>query len=459
MAEDIMGKSFCNYKPYLIIIIFLFALLSPTVKTHAGSNEFELFDRAYEYYLSYQPEKAVEEFTLFLKEFPDSSARDAALFWLGKAFIQIQLPEEAEKVFSEIKEKHPQSPFILFVKRESDDFEKIENDETMLSLKEKEDLAKKIASERDELKKKLKEKEKESEDLHDKISQLEETEDSLNKLFEEEKRKTEELTNALNKCEEKKNEIVQQTDALTENVTEKEIIGLLLEEKKKKAESLQAKLKEYEYKESYIKNSSAVLQTLGIKDIVWRTGNVYEDMDNEQILYEKAKSLNVVPDIEQYRDFIKKYTFNQIQSDYLERFLILSGLIDLRLKEMPEEKMVEILMVKFGNNKFDKTALAANLQKHARKGLSFYDIYRLYPEEVQYSETGFKALQDWIKKRIQPLQNGQTGVIWSEDGYIIIKKAMKKLSYEPFQTISPEIKEKIRNYVRQWIDEYRNQTK
>lgn len=91
---------------------------------YALSNEFELFDRAYEYYLSCQPEKAVEDFTLFIKEFTDSSARDAALFWLGKAFTQLQLNEEAKKIFSEIIEKHPQSPFIPFVRRELDDFEK-----------------------------------------------------------------------------------------------------------------------------------------------------------------------------------------------------------------------------------------------------------------------------------------------------------------------------------------------
>ncbi len=453
-----MGKSFYYNKSYLIII-FLFILMTPPILIYAEPNEFEIFDRAYEYYLSYQPEKAIEEFTFFLKEFPESSARDAVLFWLGKSFAQIQLTEDAKKVFNEIESKYPQSPFISFIRKEIENLESKGNNKTKLNFVEKEDLLKKIVQERDENKKNLEEKEKELIDLQKENSKLKEAEISFNELLKEERRKTEELASLLTKCEEEKESVTPLKDTMKENIQKIEKMKILLEDEKRKAESMLTKIKEYEYKESYIKQSLFVLQSLDIQDLVWRTGNPYEDMENENLLYEKAKELNININIEKYKDLMNKFTMDQIQSDYIKKIIILSGLIDFRLKEMPDERMVEVLKVKFSDNKFDRTSLAVKLQTDAIKGVSFYDISRSYEEKLQYSEMLYEELQDWIKKRIQSLQDGQIGFIWSDDGYMIVKKEMKKLSYNPFQKTSPEKKEKIRNYVKQWIEKYKDQAK
>ena len=85
-----MGKSFLNYKSKLIICVLLSVMLFPGADLDASTREVELFNKGYEYYLSYQPEKAVEEFKAFLKEFPGSSVKDAVMFWLGKSSIQLK---------------------------------------------------------------------------------------------------------------------------------------------------------------------------------------------------------------------------------------------------------------------------------------------------------------------------------------------------------------------------------
>jgi len=97
----------------LLICILLFITTA-----EASRREFQLFDHAYDSYLSYRPEKAVEEFRIFLEEFPDSSAKDAALFWLAKSLLQIKSIEEAKKTFAYVKEQFPESPFIRYITKE-----------------------------------------------------------------------------------------------------------------------------------------------------------------------------------------------------------------------------------------------------------------------------------------------------------------------------------------------------
>ena len=73
--KKVLSKKVGTAVTSIILVIFL-----ATINTYAAQQELDLFDRGYEFYLSYQPEKAVETFQIFLNEFPDSSAKDAALF-------------------------------------------------------------------------------------------------------------------------------------------------------------------------------------------------------------------------------------------------------------------------------------------------------------------------------------------------------------------------------------------
>ncbi len=119
-----MGKGFDKDKlkagaigRTLVIICFGVALF---VAADAGASrrEFDLFNKGYEYYLSYQPEKAAETLRAFLKEFPESSAADAALYWTGKSLLQLRAYDDARKVFSEIRRRFPESPYIKYVDKE-----------------------------------------------------------------------------------------------------------------------------------------------------------------------------------------------------------------------------------------------------------------------------------------------------------------------------------------------------
>jgi len=111
-------KKFLSKKVVAAVTSIILVIFLATINTYASQQELDLFDRGYEYYLSYQPEKAVETFQLFLNEFPDSSVKDAALFWLGRSFVKVSLFEEAKRVFDELKQQIPDSPFMAYVDKE-----------------------------------------------------------------------------------------------------------------------------------------------------------------------------------------------------------------------------------------------------------------------------------------------------------------------------------------------------
>lgn len=182
-----MGKGVCKNKIEAIIVTLLSLLLLNVLDTYASCREFELFDRGYEYYLSYQPEKAAETFKMSIKEFPDSFAKDAVMFWLGKSLIQLKSFEDARKVFSEIKQQFPESPFIQHVDRELE--KKGGNEAEGNKIKAGVGDAVKI---KDNLEARLAEAEEKARLIGKDLSKAIEDRDKLGSLLEQEKKKTEE---------------------------------------------------------------------------------------------------------------------------------------------------------------------------------------------------------------------------------------------------------------------------
>jgi hypothetical protein len=223
-----------------------------------------------EYYLSYQPEKAVEEFRIFLKEFPESSAKDAVMFWLAKSLTQLKSFEEAAKVFSGIKEQFPESPLTGYVERELEMMRKELSD----GGREKTpggDIAVENAPDQNTNVKKEQPGESPSEVL----------EYAGKPQVSAEGEKTEDLRSGLNKPGER---------------------------------------------EAYEINSSFVLDRLDIKDVLWRTGNISEDVENERILYEETIRSNIEADETMHGDIVEKYDFTPEQADYLNRYRHASSL-------------------------------------------------------------------------------------------------------------------------------------
>jgi len=113
-----MGKSFNNTAINTMAVVLAIVIALGAREAYPAYREAELFDLGYEHYLASQPEKALEAFTLFLKEFPQSSAKDAAMFWMGKSFVRMKQPQEARNIFDEMAREFPESPLRPYAIRE-----------------------------------------------------------------------------------------------------------------------------------------------------------------------------------------------------------------------------------------------------------------------------------------------------------------------------------------------------
>ncbi len=235
-----------NKNKTAVILSFLFAalLLFEIAEPNAALKEAELFEKAYSYYMSYQPEKALELFDVFLREYPNSTAKDSVMFWKAKTLMQLNKADEAKKIFLKIKEQFPESLFRSFSERELETIEKATKPYTVEVIKEEpagtpdniagyEKKLKKLEEEKKELDKNLSELNKKSQLIEKGLSKAIDDRTYLEGALEEERKKIGELTKRIAKGE----------ASSSEN-------AVLKEEKK----SLESKLKENEEK---IKNLNA----------------------------------------------------------------------------------------------------------------------------------------------------------------------------------------------------------
>jgi cell division septation protein DedD len=201
----------------------------------------------------------------------------------------------------------------------------------------------------------------------------------------------------------------------------------------------------------YISASQSLCDKLQIKEILWRTGNDNEDFLNEQVLYGEAKSQHITADKNELTEMIENYQLDDREADYLQRYLIISSLIERKIRDMPEEKVVESIIVRYDeNDRYVKIVLGSELQNMAKKGTPFEEIYRLYPDAVIFSVTGFPELEKRLKEKVQSVQDKEIVVTWSEDGYMILKPVFKGPVFRPFGDISPGLRDRMKTYVLAW---------
>lgn len=494
-----MGKVFHNHKLISIIrrgreaLALIAALLLWVSETRASYQEFELFDKGYEYYLSYQPEKAVEIFTVFLKEFPESSAKDAALFWLGKSLIHVKSFDEARKAFSRLQDEFPESHFIPHLKREletlgeaaikktgtggepakSRDAREPEKavDETKIYLIERETA--KAVEERDKLRLLFEEEKKKAGDMRARIAELEkgaaESRILLAKQEEERKKMADEMERALKELRDQKErpEAERQSVRKEDPLKDDDKRGNEKKDVKDVPRGYEAsgvRIKEKRYTTlqviDFVVNASSATVKSGIREVPWRSGNIYEDFINEHILFDEAKRVNVVADAGKVNELAGKFKLTRDEAEYLSRYLVISNLIDRKIKSIPEERVVESLTVHYtDSDKQVKVTLATELQGQAREGKAFEEIAAAFPDKVRFSVIGFQELQGWIKERIELLKDGEVSVVWTRDGYMILKPVMKRASYRPFEAVSPGTKNEIRAFVSAWIEALKKEIK
>lgn len=489
-----MGEGFNHDKPgtggrgLMRLLVFVSAFLLMVSGVHAAGSEFELFDKGYEEYFAYRPEKAVESFRAFLRDFPESSAKDAAIFWLGKALIQTGSVEESKKVFSELKQQSPESPFLSYA----------EGELKALALQEKsrkdgpkKDETVKVAAIDETVRERgLKEAEGRIRLLESELAKSAELKDGLRILLEEERKKTADMRSAIAGLEKResdvrvllagrqeelekkagagKNQTLSEGDAKEVNAEGRSVrteipqtgaIGRDAQDRpkyEKMVVSIGNKDYPVEQVVDFMVLSSVAMEKMGVREVPWRSGSLFDDFIVEQILYDEAKKENAAVDAQKHKRLAERFMLSAAEEDYLKRYLAISGFIDRKIGTMPEERVVESLAVRYSDrDKQEKVVLANELQEQAKAGKPFDEIQQTFPDKVQVSTVAFQELQGWIKERIELLRDGEVSVVWTKDGYMILRPVLRKVTYRPFEKMNQVRKDEVRAFVREWTGELR----
>lgn len=661
-----------SFRTFAIISFVLLSLLLSAGISLSTDDEFQLLKEGYEHFFSYRPEKAAETFKSFLDKFPESSAKDAAMFWLGKSFVQLKYFDEAERLFAEVKQNYPESPFKQFIDSELEEITKMKSaarakEEKIITdvakdrdireladsrkpleiekglaeaidgrnklkallddeIKKSEEMKAKVTvltareselrgridelegqmkrwtesekslsdfkteknslllenkrlieetvqmvKERDELKDKVKKYEDSTEaDLDEKtkirvvemekknlvlekdLSRKNEEKENLKALFDEEKAKAQGLKENIIRLREKESEYIslllkveeeqknlreakenirklgnekesleseiiiykdflnaaaaeknvlankleemekrayqrekdmnilnsylthlmfqkkpEQTEKeIKKGIEERDTLKVLLDEEKVKTGELKVRIAGIEAREmqiiGYMTNAAVVLHKLGIREVLWRTGDIYNDFVAEQVLFDEAIKAGIVLQPGEYKELAEKYGLNKEESDYLRRYMTIGSLAIIRAGDVKEDMIIEVLLVEYGRKITEKKkTLATELQKQASSGKSFEDIQKMYPDLVRFYRVDIPEFsrkfreESKVIQKISPNQ-GKPISVWTEKGYMILKPLSRKQSYNIFDDIPPEKKEKIRAFLKKWLDELKS---
>jgi outer membrane protein assembly factor BamD (BamD/ComL family) len=551
MGKNPMGTSFCHNQSKLAPVVFVLICLLISFDVHASYREFELFDSGYEYYLSYKPVQAVEEFKAFLREFPNSSARDAALYWLGKSYLQMDAFVEARDAFWKIEVQFPDSPYMDYVEKElqvlarmqlpplpvseakeevevrqteevevrqteevevrqTEEVEASRTEEFSMLMQEALLKAKEEASRIGEIVQEGLKKSAEIQVINQRLQngdELQDMSDSMKQYAEPpvaeaeqivalERKRREELLSRMTESPPERKEFLDddspgiQVASNNQDYTERTVVSRQLpplpqEELGAGYDEMLDSIHEVEKELKKIIQTSELndesdemliagiqypgepaqpvdqfpyfLNAMGIDKIPWRSGNESEDLLNEGILTDAARQNGITLDDERIKALTEKHRFNQVQSDYLQTYLLIKKYFEKRLKNLPELTMVEILSVAYPQDIENKMTFAAKLQKMAREGIPFIDISRMYPESVTYQNKRYQELPTRMSQKLKGLDENDIAVVWSGDGYLIMKLITKDIQLEKYDNLPDKERTLLQSYIKTWILDLRTQ--
>jgi hypothetical protein len=380
--------------------VLTFALmLLPSPAASAGSDrELELFSTAYVHVLSMKPEKAAETFRAFLAEFPESSVKDAAMFWLGKSLISLKSYDEAEQLFHAIRRDVPPSPFLPFL------------EEALTGI--------------------------------------------VGARLSESPGERPAYAGSAGQSAGLAGPAVQSGEELTALQTPG------------KPEMLQIRIDGKTYTASQVimhaTSASFVVQKLGIGNPPWWKGDPLDDFIGERLLLDEARERNVSFDPKRRGELSERNGLSTEEAGYLGEFMIIGNIIDRLLMDDSKDVFVDMLTIKYSSRDISaKAMLASDLQKAAQTGRSFEEIQKQFGGLVQFTRVPLQEFNHTYKERSHIVRklasvNKDTGVVWSEKDFMLIKIVSDRPPFNPIAATGPEEKERIRAFMEQKLADFRN---
>lgn len=184
--------------------------------------------------------------------------------------------------------------------------------------------------------------------------------------------------------------------------------------------------------------SATALQKMGVSALPWRTGSAYEDFMSERLLALEASRVQISHDVKKTKQLSDRYRLTADEASYLRTLLAISGLVNSRTRNVEKARSIDVLNVQYTQKTISERALiAAELQKQARGGKAFEEIQKDFPGHVKFSRLSPEEFQRRFREKSRVLEKldvmkEDTVVLWTENGYSIIRPVTTRLSFDPF---------------------------
>lgn len=199
---------------------------------------------------------------------------------------------------------------------------------------------------------------------------------------------------------------------------------------------------------SYMFKSQLTLGRSGIKEIPWRKGDLYEDFIAEYLLYEEAKKINLKgKDSEGFNNL----SLSREDMEYLNRFNLITNLINHELKRLPPKMSAEAIVLKYSDkDRYEKAAMVVDMQNQIKAGLPVKDVVRSFPD-AEYMSLSDKDINELFGDISGQLSDNEVASTFNKDRFIVLKVKIRTLEYRPYESSFEDTVKSLREYVSRLI--------
>lgn len=199
---------------------------------------------------------------------------------------------------------------------------------------------------------------------------------------------------------------------------------------------------------SYMFRSQLTLGRLGIKEIPWRKGDLYEDFIGEHILYEEAKRINLKG---KDNEGFNKLSLSKEDMEYLNRFNLITNLINHEIRKLSPERSAEAVVLRYSDDdRNEKAAMVVDVQNQIKAGLSVKDVVRSFSKS-EYMTFSDKDINELFGDLSGYFSDNEVASTFNKDRFIVLKIKIRPLEYRPYESPSEDTIRMLREYVSMLI--------
>lgn len=137
--------------------------------------------------------------------------------------------------------------------------------------------------------------------------------------------------------------------------------------------------------------------------------------------------------------------------EYLNRFNLITNLINHELKRLPPKMSAEAIVLKYSDkDRCEKAAMVVDMQNQIKAGLPVKDVVRSFPD-AEYMSLSDKDINELFGDISGQFSDNEVASTFNKDRFIVLKVKIRTLEYRPYESSFEDTVKSLREYVSRLI--------